>query len=336
MRFMAFCHGVMQKGVSWIRQKHHHHWQRDSWCALKCFTSYQDGRLCLHAEPDFGTEQPAGPWQGGLPSGLAGTPHRAGSVVQLLHSRAAGSGCGDGVAAAAHATAKLVPVRPCEACMPFEQTPHNLDTGGICPNTCGGQSSVARCCTCFPVEDGNDKNSTPLRDTSFSHGDTVPLRNLRLQYASLHHSSAVVPCWYETLLLILLTGGPLMSCRRATCDSEFDAASLAVLYAVKTLTLLDLEQRYGWMEEGKLRQPPEKLVAAVADLQQHNPTLKVCMRIIRHFATLPSVEARLRQTLAWLARQRGLRKVVWSAQLTEGAQHATWATLHGTTLGAGC
>ena len=54
-----------------------------------------------------------------------------------------------------------------------------------------------------------------------------------------------------------------MPCRE---PSDFDGASLAVLHSITTLTLLELfEQR--------------TLVAAIAELQQHNPTLEVCMRI---------------------------------------------------------
>jgi hypothetical protein len=72
-----------------------------------------------------------------------------------------------------------------------------------------------------------------------------------------------------------------MSCRKATCDSEFDVASLTVLSGVTTLTLLSL---YGDGHQGTLK-------AAIADLQQHNPTLRVCMRIIKRITYLQSVQA---------------------------------------------
>ena len=93
------------------------------------------------------------------------------------------------------------------------------------------------------------------------------------------------------LLLVLLTS-PLTSCRKAACDSEFDGDSLAVLHGVTTLTLLVL---YGDGHQGPLK-------AAVADLQQHNPTLRVCKRIIKRIAYLQSVQAWANPRMAGAAR----------------------------------
>lgn len=60
-------------------------------------------------------------------------------------------------------------------------------------------------------------------------------------------------------------------------DSTFNAASLSVLRSVTTLLQLDLEQHAPRMdaEEQARLEPSQELKAAVADLQQHNPILKV-------------------------------------------------------------
>jgi hypothetical protein len=68
-----------------------------------------------------------------------------------------------------------------------------------------------------------------------------------------------------------------LNCRRMWGDSKFNAASLSVLRSVTTLLQLDLEQhtpRMNAKEQARL-EPCQELKAAVADLQQHNPSLKV-------------------------------------------------------------
>ena len=61
------------------------------------------------------------------------------------------------------------------------------------------------------------------------------------------------------------------------CDSKFNAASLSVLRSITTLCQLDLDQHPCLMDaEAQARlEPSQELKAAVADLQQHNPNLKV-------------------------------------------------------------
>ena len=65
------------------------------------------------------------------------------------------------------------------------------------------------------------------------------------------------------------------NCRGNFSWSAFDAGSLAILRGITTLRLLGLEHYTGKSVDGYREWPTEEMLAAIGDLQQHNPTLKV-------------------------------------------------------------
>jgi hypothetical protein len=82
------------------------------------------------------------------------------------------------------------------------------------------------------------------------------------------HSASVSVVWATPTCLC---------CRRDDKEFKFDGASLAVLHGVTSLTMLRFEQHLAEDDDRPREQPapPQELVAAVADLKQHNPVLKV-------------------------------------------------------------
>ncbi len=107
----------------------------------------------------------------------------------------------------------------------------------------------------------------------------------RSTLTTLQHAAAAAwkscKLWMSSCLLLRFQWSgrrlPALCCRRDDKESKFDGASLSVLHGVKSLTMLRFEQNLAEDDDRPREQPapPQELVAAVADLKQHNPVLKV-------------------------------------------------------------
>ena len=108
-------------------------------------------------------------------------------------------------------------------------------------------------------------------DHPAAHG-SMPSTGYRGSNSGCHPAASVSFDWLTPTCLC---------CRRDFSECKFDEASLAVLHSVTSLTMLEFEQHLTEDDEGGRDQPapPAELLAAVADLKQHNPVLKVPARI---------------------------------------------------------